>query len=325
MALATNGLVSPIVAYEHLLSIKGAVTLNQRRMHLAASRPELRPLLERRQQVSAQISALLGQAVTAESSSKLEELGRAHDEIDIQMATKSDQYRQITERPTVERLCQHLPSDAVIVDYIEFDRPANWLSRIFAVERERSLAAFVTTKSGKVQLIELGNLGFVDGSLLRWATAIVAEIQNLGPTFDVKLEQATDSTGADLRERVWDRLPADIGNSKLVIISPDGPLTLCPFAALPLKDGRYLTEKLSICYLPAVGLLPELMSRASRADRSSLLLVDDVDYENADGLESNSTTVNRLSFRACPTMRGWRRIRFGPTSNDASLREKWFS
>lgn len=304
MALATNGMISPVVAYEHLLSIKGAVTLNQRRMQLAASRPELRPLLKQRQHTSAQISALLGQAMTEANSAKLDQLARTRDEIDVQMATKSDQYRQIAERPTVARLCEQLPADAAIVDYVEFDRPADWLARIFAVEHELSLAAFVTTKSGEVRLIELGAAGFIARSLGHWAEAIGAEVQNLGPTFDAKLEQATDSAGADLRQRVWDPLPADVRNSKLVIISPDGLLALCSFAALPLPDGRYLTENSAICYLPAVGLLPELLSRKTRADRESLLLVDDVDYDVADGLAANSATVNRLRFSALPNEAG---------------------
>ena len=46
MALATDGLLSASSAYEHLISIKGASTLNQRRIQLAAARPELKPLLD---------------------------------------------------------------------------------------------------------------------------------------------------------------------------------------------------------------------------------------------------------------------------------------
>ncbi len=305
MALAANDLLSDSAAYERVLAIKGAVTLNQRRIQLAASRVELRPLLVRRQEVSAQITALLSQPVTAATSGKIVQLARTRDQVDIEMAGKSEAYRQISERLTIAGLRELLPSDTVVVDYVEFERPASWLERLFSSAPQRLLAAFVISKSGGVRLVNLGPAVNVDQALLAWARAMGAEVENMGPAFNPRLERATDDAGVTLRKLVWDPIQNGVANAGLVVVSPDGLLTLCPFAAFPTSDGQsYLIEKLSISHLPAIGLLPELFGRQTQPDSASLLVVDDVNYDDAEDMPSRSVDTNRLSFAQLPTNAG---------------------
>ena len=134
---------------------------------------------------------------------------------------------------------------------------------------------------------------------------MATECANLGPTFDAQLEQDTDNAGGALRRLVSDPIQPYITGADLVLVSPDGSLTLCPFAAFPL-EGRasFLIEEFPISYLPALGLLPELMNRSPNTTSAGLLLVDDVDYDNADGMHLQSKGENRLRFLQLPKDKG---------------------
>lgn len=286
MALATSDLVSVGTVYEHVLEFKGVVTINQRRIQLAASRAELRPLLVKWQEACTKISTILGQPVTPEAADALQNLVRTRDQLEAQMAAKSSEYRQLSNPLTVKKLQELLPANTAIVDYVEFERPANWLERIFSSTPGRSIAAFVVTKDAGVQMVELGNANAVDQALLAWASAIGAEVQNLGPTFDDSLETDTDQAGMAMRELIWDPLSQHLSGAQVVVVSPDTCLTLCPFPALPLADGKsYLVEKQTICHVPAVGLLPELWNTRSPKSATNFLLVGRIDYNEAKGLE----------------------------------------
>ena len=67
----------------------------------------------------------------------------------------------------------------------------------------------------------------------------------------------------------------------MVLLSPDGPLTQLPFAALPGKDlDKYLIEEVALAVIPFPQMLPELLAAVHKpAARESLLLVGGVDFD----------------------------------------------
>lgn len=305
MALAINGNMPAETAYEYFLSIKGAATLQQRRVNVAAANPALRELFDRRQQINSQITTLISQALTAESQQQLIELAERRNQLDREMSRSSVAFRSVSKRTTVAELLNLMPDNAAIVDYVEFERPANWLERVFSSAPRSSVAVFVLSKSGGIRLVNVGSAAAVNQALLTWARTMAEERRNMGPLFDPQLERATDEAGARLRKLVWDPIQPQLGDADLVVVSPDGMLTLCPFAAFPIEgEPAYLIERMAICHVPAVGLLPDLVSRQLRSDRAALLLIDDVDYESAEGMATRTDVANRLRFGQLPNDAG---------------------
>ena len=81
---------------------------------------------------------------------------------------------------------------------------------------------------------------------------------------------------------MWDKLVPHLDGAKTVLISPDGPLTGLPFAALPgQKPGSYLVEDgYAFATVPVPQLLPALLAPPAKPAEvaPSLLAVGDVDY-----------------------------------------------
>jgi CHAT domain-containing protein len=294
MALAANNYLSANSAYEHVLEIKGAVTRYQRRTQIAAAHPQLRPLLARHQTLSSEIAGMLGRPLDRDGGEALLRLAQERNALEREMSLKSAEYRQIAEKLTIERLQSLLAADAVLVDYVQFERPPNWLERVFTSSPQPQMAAFVVGKSGSVKLIHLGSSRTIDPALFAWRRTMGEELQNFGPVFEPKLETSTDQAGARLRTLIWDPLGIGPTAAKQVIISPDGVLLVCPFAALPLQDsGHYLIERSSLSQLPAIGLLPELSTGAESVGNERLLILGNVDYDSSNAQPSRAAPADR--------------------------------
>src|SRR5207248_3999502 len=87
--------------------------------------------------------------------------------------------------------------------------------------------------------------------------------------------------GVELRALVWDKLVPHLGGAKVVLVSPDGPLTGLPFAALPgEKPGTFLVEDgYAFATVPVPQQLPRLLAPPAKPPADpSLLAVGDVEY-----------------------------------------------
>jgi CHAT domain-containing protein len=303
MTVATNHLISDEDAYSHLLGIKGAVTVYQRRSHLAASRPELKDLEKRRQDVASQLSALLAHDVTPEAAHKGEQLLAERDSIDRDMSAKSAAYRQVSEKITPQQIRDLLPANVAIVDYVEFERPPNWLEQVLKGGMQPQLAVFVVTKKDGPKLVNLGSSAEIETAFLDWLRAISREKTNLGDSFDPKLELETDRLGARVRELIWDPIAGQLSDADTVVISPDGVLLACPFSALPMDaKPTYLIEQKALSQIGAVALLPELLRRKADTSPAKLLVVGGVNYDlnTAKTAAADTATPLRIGFDKLP-------------------------
>ena len=90
----------------------------------------------------------------------------------------------------------------------------------------------------------------------------------------------------ELREKVWKPLEAHLGQASVVLISPYGPLTGLPFAALPGKKlGTFLLEERAIATIAVPQLLPDLVAPPAEGQKppsASLLLVGNIDFGKAE-------------------------------------------
>jgi CHAT domain-containing protein len=305
MALASEHYFTADQAYEYLLEIKGAVTLHQRRTQLAASRPELKELVKRREDIGSRLATMIGRPLSADDTRKVEQLESDRDMIEREMSSRSAAYRSVSERLTIAKVRDLLPANVAVVDYVAFERPPSWLERLFSSALQRQLAAFVVTKKDGVQLFDLGPSAQVTQALHEWSTAIGAETANLGRDFDPRLEQNTDRAGIKVRNFIWGPIKEHLASAETIVICPDGVLVACPFPALPLDDKpTYLIENKALSQVAAVSLLPDLLNRKSDNAKSQLLVVGDIDYDATEVKDNAKNDVaaksDLVSFQKLP-------------------------
>jgi tetratricopeptide (TPR) repeat protein len=256
--------------YGHLLTWKGAVLLRQRQRRLftaLSANPRTRQAANELQSVTRQIAAL--SASSRPIREQLEKLTKEQERLQAQLSEKAK--AAFKEKPlTPQGLSLALPDGAILVDFHFYwryginyrDGKSNWV---------RLLVAFVSRRGKPTVRIDLG------------PAARVAEVAN-----DWHASLASGKLGrplgARLKKLVWSPLEKHLEGAKVVLISPDGPLSSVPFAALPGKEsGSYLIEDVALAVVPVPQLLPEMLKPVDRVKRlkPSLLVVGDVDYDRA--------------------------------------------
>jgi CHAT domain-containing protein/Tfp pilus assembly protein PilF len=255
-------------AYDLALSWKGSVTVRQRLTRIARSEmakdPQAKELFNQLDQVSRLISTWSSMPFDKlpkgiDLQKKLAELSAEREDLESKLSARTEGYRKFkqSQKLTTAELQKLLPEGAVLVDFFEYGD---------------KLAAIVVTRD-RVERIEMKEIKPIAEAVDR---------------FRQTLKRATPLTGKDdpalvLRQKLLDPLDKHLAGAKLLLISPVGPLTSLPFAALPgKKEGKYLIEEIPIAIIPVPQMLPELLAKRdpARADAPpSLLALGDVDFD----------------------------------------------
>jgi CHAT domain-containing protein/Tfp pilus assembly protein PilF len=137
---------------------------------------------------------------------------------------------------SIEQVQAALPADAALVEFLYY-RPFN------ATETRRSnrfgaaqYVAFVLTRTGIGQWVELGSAAEIDQDVEQFRRAMLSVA-----THDVVARR--------LHSRVLQPLQDLIGAKRTLLIAPDGVLNLLPFAALRDSRGRYILETHTVSYV----------------------------------------------------------------------------
>jgi tetratricopeptide (TPR) repeat protein len=149
---------------------------------------------------------------------------------------------------------QALPAEAVLVDIARFDvfdfaakgKQPPW--------KPARYAAWIIPPAGhgELRLIDLGDANAIDGQIetLRKQLASVqgndsALMKQGEPQAEVELRALFQK----LAERIWKPLAPHLTQAKQLFLSPDGPLWLVPWGAIPVDKDKYLIEQVTINYL----------------------------------------------------------------------------
>lgn len=190
------------------------------------------------------------------ASEKLETLQK-------KISAASVEFRRISEQQRRDSavLLECLPKDTVLVDllvYYHFEAgpkgnsPPDWKQR---------LAAFILSKGRPIEWVDLGPLDPIVELVERWRMTY------------------SEGVGRELRRLAWEPIEVKLGDSKTVLISPDGALARLPWNALPGKSsGTYLIEDLAIATVAIPRLLPETLAVTKSQSEPSLLMVGDIDF-----------------------------------------------
>ena len=191
------------------------------------------------------------------------------------LLARSEAYRtfQAKARLSGNDIRASLPPDTCLVDFREYSHfgppPKGQLEPVF----ERRLLAFVVKPdTAGVVRVPLGQAGQIGKLVQRWR-----ETHGIGKA----PADGESDPAVELRMNVWEPVARHLGpDVKVVLVSPDGPLTGLPLVALPgSKANTFLLHEYAFVTVPVPALLPEMLEKKpTRPDAPSLLLVGDIDF-----------------------------------------------
>jgi CHAT domain-containing protein/Tfp pilus assembly protein PilF len=300
-SIAPLSKISPHDAYARLLGAKGAIFERQRRIRSVRARhrgdSEAARQTEDYAQTVAQLAALaLGTPDPKKPEdwkARVEVLSQRKDKLEAELSRRDAGFREAQEvaRRTPEQLQGALPKDAALIDflvYTAFQPPTN---RKGEFQRERRMLAFVVRLDRPVARVDLGAVAPIQKAIDAWRPLLTKRETG---------DSATDRAQA-VRRLIWEPLESHLDGITTVLVSPDGPISLVPLAALPGKDPtRYLIEERAIAVVPVPRMLGSAAGNAAPSQdtgskapgiAASLLLAGDIDYGGQAGKGDASATT----------------------------------
>jgi len=273
-------------SYQSLSLLKAAIFTRTRVTRLEGRHPALRPFSEAHDALTRRLAAAGGDgtALRARLAALEAEMGRRR--------SKLPQFL-----PAVPSL--QLPPGAALVDYLVYDYTPLPEAGKPPPAPERRLACFVSGPKTPEAYLDLGPLSPVEDAAGQWRRALQnPQVASRGVRRKpLPTDGDPDAARRALRERIWAPLSPHLDKAEVVFISPDGPLSLIPFAALPgAKPGTYLLEDYALAVAPIPRLVKPLISQTDFLARrdgagwttdllpevdASPLLVGDVDFAAA--------------------------------------------
>ena len=172
-------------------------------------------------------------------------LSEQKDQLEEKLTRQSAAFRAARAeiRRTPEQLQAALPSDAALIDVLEYTHLSPPPERKGELKRERRLIAFVVRPDRPIARVELGPLAPIRAAIDDWRPILRRE--KPAP------QDEQGGPAARLRRLVWSPLEEHLAGVATVLVSPDGALGLVPLEALPGKAaGSYLIEDYTIALVP---------------------------------------------------------------------------
>ncbi len=245
-------------AYPHVLAWKGAV-FERQRVRREAGGAEAGELLRDLGRVTCELAAVSLDPLRADPE-KARGLARRREAIEARLAGLGADVPRPARRATARELADALPADAALVDFLVYRRgdPGRRVAHV---------AAWVVRRGAPVRRVDLGPARPIAEAVTAWRK-------------DLQAGGADTRGGKAVRRMVIDPLEAHLGGARTVLLSPDGPLNLVPFAALPGRRSEgYWLEEVALAVVPVPRLLAE--KRAASLASSSLTSVGGVDFGGA--------------------------------------------
>ena len=171
-----------------------------------------------------------------EYRARLNELRNQEQQLVAKISRRSREFAQINQPVTIETIQQLIPDDTALVEFVEY-KPFNPQKDSFGNPR---YAAYVLRSQGAPQGIDLGE---------------VDALKPLWQTLEVSLQTVYHSTprvkqaARNVDQKLMAKVRPLLGDSRRILLSPDGYLNLIPFEALVDEDNRYLVESYGFTYL----------------------------------------------------------------------------
>jgi CHAT domain-containing protein/Tfp pilus assembly protein PilF len=197
---------------------------------------------------------------------RLKSLGDKVEELESALSARSPEFRAQAQPVTLTAVQAALPTDSVLVEF------AVYTPRDVRNNKNKMAPrylAYLLAARGEPRWIDLGEAAPIDRAISAWRRALRNPRRS-----DVKrLARAVDEK---VMRPVLALARSGSGETRRLLIAPDGLLNLVPFAALVDRQGRYLVERYSISYLTSGRDL--LRSAGSRPVEQKAVIVANPDY-----------------------------------------------
>jgi CHAT domain-containing protein len=205
--------------------------------------PEDRALLDQLKATRTEIAHLSlagppARTPLAEHRARIKALEEKRELLEDQISRRSAEFRAQTQSVTLDAVQAALPPGAALIEFASY-RPFN---ARFTKQSEAygapQYVAYVLRRTGAPQAVELGEQHTIDEAIKRWRKAL----RDRHATSVKKLGRVVDRL-------VMQPLRPLLGQTRRVLVAPDGSLNLIPFAALVDGRNQYLIKRYHFSYL----------------------------------------------------------------------------
>ncbi|RKH74801.1 CHAT domain-containing tetratricopeptide repeat protein [Corallococcus aberystwythensis] len=216
-----------------------------------------------------------GELTPADYQQRLKSLADQGDALEADLAKRSAPLRALTAPPPaseiVDRVAASLPPDGALVEFIAYeDSPVIPTPGKRRVKRPGRLhyLALVLLPDGSTRALDLGPAAPIDRAAMRLRDALA------------RRDAQAQASARALHDLAFRPLLPLLGNTRRLFVSPDGHLSLVPFAAL--HDGReFLVDTWDFTYLTSGK---DLLRRPQDTSAvSSVVVFADPDFQAASG------------------------------------------
>jgi CHAT domain-containing protein/Tfp pilus assembly protein PilF len=264
------------LAFTTLLRRKGrgldvmANTIGALRRHAA---PEDQALFDQLAESRSQLAALtlkdLGTDKPETYRARLKSLEDKVEGLESALSAGNPDFRAQAQPVTLADVQSALPAGGALVEFAVYTPrdPRNNKNNL-----PPRYLAYLLTAQGRPKWTDLGEAAPINRAITSWRQALRDPRRR-----DVKLlARAVDEK---VMRPVLALAQSELGETRRLLIAPDGLLNLVPFAALVDRQGRYLVERYSISYLTSGRDL--LRSPVRRPGNQDTVIVADPDYDAA--------------------------------------------
>ena len=201
----------------------------------------------------------------AEHRARIRALEEKRDQLEDQISRRSAEFRAQAQPVTLAAVQAAIPDGAALIEFVGY-HPFN--ARVTKQNDEYGAAryaAYVLRRTGTAQAVELGDQQTIDAAIERWRKALrdrrASDVKALGRAVD---------------RLVMQPLRPLLGQTRRVLIAPDGALNLIPFAALVDARNEYLIKRYHFSYLSSGRDLLRLQIK--QPSRQGALVIANPDF-----------------------------------------------
>lgn len=225
------------------------------------------------QQTNAQYSTLLfrgpEQMPIEEYRALLDKLKGKLQGLETQLGERSPAFRHQAETVTLEYVQRAIPTDAVLVEYFRYKPYQPKAKKHASRWGAARYVVYVLKRQGAPVAIDMGEAKPIEAAAEAFRRSVAERRSNVR-------ERARDLDALTLG-----KVRPLLGDSSALLISPDGALTLVPFAALVDERGQYLVERYRLSYLTSGRDLVRVAAEAPK--REAPLILGDAAFGGAFG------------------------------------------
>jgi CHAT domain-containing protein/Tfp pilus assembly protein PilF len=254
--------------------------------------PEDQALLDKLIDARAQLAKFVlngPQKMTSERyRARVKDLEELAERSEADISRRNAEFRAQSLPVSLETVQAAIPADTVLIEFASY-RPFNAkVEKDDKAYGQPHYVAYVLRHNREIQWKELGEAKPIDRAIAALREALRDPLRR-----DVRLlARAVD-------QKIFQSLRPLLGELTRLLISPDGPLNLIPFAALVDEKGRYLVERYSISYLTSGRDLLRL--QVDRASKNLPLVVANPDFGEPREVEvAKSPNPNEASLNDQP-------------------------